>query len=382
MSPHTLSARTISMLAVSLLCLLPANAHLRGQPRDFCDSRAEAGCLPVDCKCTDDRFEIAFEGQLENFAFVADDPGRLVRARVLLDAKSDRVQAFSVGVRHDPRFLDLAPGSAGLNLDGGPDQDSPTASAAALNGGFVALRQIDEPVPGFLAAVILHFSEAVVLPVGRITLVNCNYRIVNSLPPDGTRLEFAEDLGEPPVQLLLTVQHLSFPDRVPEGERNCTDSIDNDRDGLIDRVDPDCIVSDFRTHAPEQVVDGLILPPCSDDAIELCDDGIDNDCDGLIDFADPACEAEFRRADANANGRLEIIDVLATLGALFEARLDEFECDDIFDINDDGRLTLGDPIHLFDYLFRRGPALPRPGPACGTDPTLDELRPCGNSNCR
>ena len=55
----------------------------------------------------------------------------------------------------------------------------------------------------------------------------------------------------------------------PPTETNCTDSTDNDCDGLIDCDDPDCG-----------------QPPY----IEVCNDDTDNDCDGLIDCDDEDCD--------------------------------------------------------------------------------------------
>lgn len=51
----------------------------------------------------------------------------------------------------------------------------------------------------------------------------------------------------------------------------CTDGIDNDEDGLIDCLDPDC--NDINVLCEDQ----------------FCGDGIDNDRDGLIDCDDPDC---------------------------------------------------------------------------------------------
>lgn len=56
----------------------------------------------------------------------------------------------------------------------------------------------------------------------------------------------------------------------------CTDSIDNDGDGLIDMEDPDC----WKTPSP---------PPGPMPEPEVCNDGIDNDLDGYIDMEDPDC---------------------------------------------------------------------------------------------
>ncbi|RUA22564.1 MAG: hypothetical protein DSY79_03210, partial [Chloroflexi bacterium] len=50
----------------------------------------------------------------------------------------------------------------------------------------------------------------------------------------------------------------------------CSDGIDNDGDGAIDCFDPDCFT----------------FPPCGP---EICDDGIDNDGDGALDCQDADC---------------------------------------------------------------------------------------------
>jgi hypothetical protein len=58
--------------------------------------------------------------------------------------------------------------------------------------------------------------------------------------------------------------------RASVSRENCTNGIDDDGDGLIDRADPDC------------------APP----ATENCTNGIDDDGDGLIDSADPDCPSD------------------------------------------------------------------------------------------
>jgi hypothetical protein len=58
-------------------------------------------------------------------------------------------------------------------------------------------------------------------------------------------------------------------------EVTCDDGLDNDCDGLIDGVDPDC--AGCTPTEPTEVT---------------CNDGLDNDCDGLVDVDDPDCQME------------------------------------------------------------------------------------------
>ena len=46
---------------------------------------------------------------------------------------------------------------------------------------------------------------------------------------------------------------------------------------------------------------------------------------------------------------------------------------DAFDTDDNGQLTVGDGIGVFNYLFLGGDALAAPFDACGADPTDDAL---------
>lgn len=62
----------------------------------------------------------------------------------------------------------------------------------------------------------------------------------------------------------------------PSGVHSCGDGLDNDRDGLTDTDDPSCIDADS---------DGEDLPACND--------GLDNDLDGLTDTDDESCYGAF-----------------------------------------------------------------------------------------
>lgn len=81
--------------------------------------------------------------------------------------------------------------------------------------------------------------------------------------------------------------------------------------------------------------------------------------------------AEFQRGDCNMDGSLDVADILCQLGFLFMGTV--LPCVDAADSNDDGSLELGDVSVLIQFAYLGGAAPPAPFPACGTDPTLDNL---------
>ncbi len=80
----------------------------------------------------------------------------------------------------------------------------------------------------------------------------------------------------------------------------------------------------------------------------------------------------FLRGDGNADGRLNMGDVLTCLGYLFGGAPPP-RCLDSIDANDDGRANIGDALRMLGYLFGGEEPLPPPFPFCGTDPTPDSL---------
>lgn len=81
----------------------------------------------------------------------------------------------------------------------------------------------------------------------------------------------------------------------------------------------------------------------------------------------------FRRGDSNDDGKLDISDVLRTLGYLFLGSAPP-PCLDSADTDDSGTLEITDPLAVFGFLFIGSQDVPAPGPStCGEDPTPDEL---------
>ncbi|MBI4607274.1 MAG: hypothetical protein HY721_35360 [Planctomycetes bacterium] len=94
-------------------------------------------------------------------------------------------------------------------------------------------------------------------------------------------------------------------------------------------------------------------------------------------------EAErFLRADADGSGRLSVADATKVLQVVLGHAEPKFDCDDVLDSNDDGRVNLVDAIALLQFLFARAASIPPPFPECGRDGT-PEARPlaCAESNC-
>ena len=87
----------------------------------------------------------------------------------------------------------------------------------------------------------------------------------------------------------------------------------------------------------------------------------------------------FKRGDANADGALDIADVMFSLEAIFGGGASS--CQDAQDTNDDGMLDISDPLLLLIYLYNGGTQPPAPGLVCGDDPTTDDLECPGSPGC-
>ncbi len=81
---------------------------------------------------------------------------------------------------------------------------------------------------------------------------------------------------------------------------------------------------------------------------------------------------DFRRGDANQDGKVDISDAVAHLRFLFRAG-EPPPCEDASDSTDDGKLNIHDALATLLYLFGDG-AVSSPGPVeAGPDPTCDKL---------
>ena len=71
----------------------------------------------------------------------------------------------------------------------------------------------------------------------------------------------------------------------------------------------------------------------------------------------------------------DLADAVFSLGFLFAvgSPIPSPECDDAIDANDDGFITIADPVTQLNTLFLGPTLLPLPFPICGLDSTTDTL---------
>ena len=95
--------------------------------------------------------------------------------------------------------------------------------------------------------------------------------------------------------------------------------------------------------------------------------------------------AEFKRGDANADGKLDIADAVKVLSYLFGGGDGgAIGCLEAGDANDDNKIDIADAVKILGHLFAQTGPLPEPFGACGPDPTPGEpplgcetFAPCG-----
>ncbi|MEC9476232.1 MAG: hypothetical protein VX764_04260 [Planctomycetota bacterium] len=95
-----------------------------------------------------------------------------------------------------------------------------------------------------------------------------------------------------------------------------------------------------------------------------------------IDLTIPIqAEGVFLRGDADSNLRLDLADAIINLVYMSNAcpTCPIPTCPKALDVNDDGRIDIGDGILLLNFLYLDGPEPPPPYPEAGIDPTPDSL---------
>ena len=85
----------------------------------------------------------------------------------------------------------------------------------------------------------------------------------------------------------------------------------------------------------------------------------------------------FRRGDANADGKIALVDAVLVLRSHFSQIPPQIDCRAVQDVNDDTQVTIADPVFLLNWLFRRGGRPSEPFLNCGFADGIS----CGESNC-
>ncbi len=135
-----------------------------------------------------------------------------------------------------------------------------------------------------------------------ITLVACADR--NSQGPEISYSSYSESSSDNTTQNSSdSDEHTSIDSEYVETKENtieaCFDGVDNDDDGYYDCADYDCsdfsacmMCGNYKDHPDTEEEEGSTqdcLPSYTEDTDILCSDTYDNDLDGLIDCDDPNC---------------------------------------------------------------------------------------------
>ena len=113
-------------------------------------------------------------------------------------------------------------------------------------------------------------------------------------------------------------------------------------------------------------VDGVVVTfaDCNDNAVP---DALEKALGARVECA----VTEFIRGDANLDASWSVSDAITILNQLFAG--EPQRCAKASDVDDDGRLTITDPIFFLRHMFFGGLVIPQPSFTCGIDPTPDSL---------
>jgi hypothetical protein len=194
-------------------------------------------------------------------------------------------------------------------------------------------------------------------------------------PLDGSIKINLDDLGagNPPENASIKGLCIKSSGPARPRERDCSDGIDNDKDGSTDCDDSDCTTS-------------VVCQPETD-----CGDGVDNDQDGSTDCEDSDCSDDekacprggFVRGDSNSSGVVDLTDGVVTLNFLFTGGPPP-ACQDAADTDGNNQLVISDAVIIFSYLFTGGARPVEPSPSatayiaddCGPDEDDDANLDC------
>lgn len=161
------------------------------------------------------------------------------------------------------------------------------------------------------------------------------------------------------------------------GNTQCSDSKDNDGDGLIDAADPACHIGGNLSNAYVPSYNSEIDPP-----LPVCSNGLDDDGDGLIDYQfDPGCHGD-PLGISEVNGGPSFCDLNPDDRACVDYNPTTYICSDGKDNDGDGLVDYSDDpgcTSLIDNSEENSTApfctLNPNDPSCVHQPSFCELNP-------
>jgi hypothetical protein len=281
--------------------------------RTWCrDQDPRNKCPGPDCVCTDDTLEVTFDGGSDSVLEIADfRPGEKVTTSLVMEARSEGIQGWSYGVRHDQGLLTLLSATNFI--------ESPECFICVFDPRSVEDCTEDpnprcpDPRPGggYVFAVVLSLTSDVRLPPGRHTVALAEYTLDADPGEQGTLIQVTDRLkvkNSPPASIIITV--------------------------------------DGRNRAPRRLVDGWVKRP------------------GL------APGVPFHRGDADGDGAAGVSDAIRVL-LFLHAGGPAPGCLEAADFDDGASIDTTDAVAVLEWLFRGGSGPPPPGPPrlpCNFDP--------------
>jgi len=263
-----------------------------------------------------------------------------IAVRTRMTVTSGQTQGWSFSLKHSAPWTQYYGGNfsaSGVTINGTNTATVQTGSPPDTNN--TAIRT---GYNGYTQGIIIDSNTIITLgPTTDFVTSRACYRVTaptsNGTYP--TTLQFTHDIGNPPVRSVVTQQGRS---NVPCAKNFILNIKVGD---CSPQTYPSCTLlsGPFQGNAAEPQTP---LPP-------------------------GAAGMDFKRADANSDGNIDITDAIVTLNFLFLAGPVP-SCKDAADTNDDERVDVSDAVYSLAYQFNGGAAPPSPFPNCGPDLT-DEI---------
>jgi hypothetical protein len=314
-----------------------------------CSGYGGYGCSQVACfglEVTTDQGATWRDGTV----YIYGAPGAtvLVHVRTLLGVISGSIEGWQFSVRHNASSVTGAPGGA---FDLVAAQNGSVASLqCGSNPDFVETRI--RPC-GYTQGVCIDYDSTackVNAPATVVTSKACySVKMPTTMGVYPVTLQFTDDVGDPPIQSIVTQNGLS---KVPCKFNLTLNMYSNP----------------YYTATPSYC-------PLSPQTPVAC--GSDG---GGAGGGNGDQRNFFRRGDGDNNGAINLSDAVFVLNFLFRGG-PAIPCRNAGDSNDDSAVNITDPIFLLRSLFLGGPQPPAPGATCGLDPTEPQALGCDDSLC-